>query len=619
MKFTIIDLLEDSVAKYGDLPYLWEKKTKEFEPTSFNQFKEQVYNFGAGLMSLGVEAKDNIALLSEGRNDWLISEVGLFYAGAVSIPLSVKLNEKSDLLFRMNHAEVKYIIVSGLQLAKIRAIKDEIPSLLKVIILDEVGELLDKEVYFKDIMAAGEEFLKHSKQQLLDRGAAVQNDDLATITYTSGTTADPKGVMLTHRNYTANVDQALTVIDVPQGKKMLVILPLDHCFAHVVGIYAMMRVGGILATVPAGKNALEALRNIPMSIQQVKPNILLSVPALAKSFKKNIEGSVAKSGKVATALFNFGLKTAIKYNKEGWNKGTGGTWILKPIVSLFSNTLFKKVRSAMGGELDFFVGGGALLDINLQKFYYALNMPMFQGYGLSEATPVISTNAAHSHRLGSSGNLVKPMDIKIMDAEGNECPTGVSGEIVIRGENVMAGYWKNPKSTSETVKDGWLYTGDMGYLHESGFLYVLGRFKSLLIASDGEKYAPEGIEEAITSKVPYVNNVMMYNNQSPYSICVLDVDKTKLPKGEAGAKQIMKDLGRFKSGGEFEGLFPERWLPATFIIADEPFSEANKMINSTMKMVRNKVESHYKKRIDYAYTPEGKDVCNKYNVEILAS
>ncbi len=617
MKQTIIDLFETSVNKYGDSTFLLEKISDQFEPTSFNQLKNEVYKFGAGLCSIGVSRKDNIAILSEGRNDWIISELGLLYVGAVSIPLSIKLEQSIDLLFRLNHAEVKYIIVSGRQLPKIRIIKKEVPSLISVIVLDEVGTLEDKEILYSDVKNLGVEFMKESKEVLLDRGKNVQNDDLATITYTSGTTADPKGVMLTHRNYTANVEQALGLINVEKGKRMLIILPLDHCFAHVVGFYAMMHNGAIVATVPPGKTQIEALKNIPMSIQCVKPHILLSVPALAKNFKKNIEQSVVKSGKLATSLFNFGLRVSIKYNKEGWNKGTGGTWIYKPIVSLFSNTIFKKVRSAMGGELEFFIGGGALLDIELQKFYYALGIPMFQGYGLSEATPVISTNTQYAHRLGSSGILVKPMEIKIVDKDGVEKPIGKTGEIVIKGENVMAGYWKNTKSTEETVVDGWLYTGDMGYIHESGYLYVLGRFKSLLIASDGEKYAPEGIEETLVEKLPYIQNVMLYNNQSPYTICILDIDKNKLPKGRQGLEKIKKDLDKFRTGGEFEGAFPERWLPTTFIIADEPFTEQNRMINSTMKMVRNKVEKYYKDRIDLAFTPAGKEIDNDANIKAI--
>jgi long-chain acyl-CoA synthetase len=616
IKKTIIDHFEQAVAQFPDNTYLLESTTGTFEPTTYKQARDAAYKFGAGLVLEGVKPKENIAILAEGCNMWIISELGMFYAGGVSVPLSIKLEESNDLLFRLIHGDVKYIIASSRQLNKIRLIRDQLPFVEKIFVLDPVESYEPGEIAAEDLMNRGAKYLETNMEEFLKIGQSIQNDDIATITYTSGTTADPKGVVLTHRNYTANVEQSLSCINIDENIKMLIILPLDHCFAHVVGMYAMMARGAKIATVPQGKSAMETLRNIPMSIAAVKPNVMLSVPALAKNFKKNIESSVEKSGK--KKIFDFALKLAIWYNQEGWNRGRGLRIFAAPLVKLFDKLIFSKVRMAMGGELDFFIGGGALLDIDIQRFYYALGIPMFQGYGLSEATPVISTNTPKRHRLGSSGILVKPMDLKICDEDGNEVPIGVTGEIVIRGENVMAGYWKNPTSTAETVRDGWLYTGDMGYMHKSGFLYVLGRFKSLLISSDGEKYAPEGIEESIIENSKIIQNIMLHNNQNPYTICVVQVDKKALPKGEAGIMAIKAEFDKYRSGGQFAGTFPERWLPTTFIIADEPFSEANKMINSTMKLVRNRVEKAYAERIDFAFTADGRNPVNEANLAALA-
>lgn len=616
MKHTIIDLFEQSVKKYSDNTYLWENTTGTFEPTTYSQLHQLVYRYGAGLVKLGVKPKDSVALLSEGRNLWIASELAMFYAGAMSIPLSVKLEESNDLIFRLIHGEVSTIIVSSRELKKIRLIKDQLPKVERIVVLDQLDEYENLEIPLSDVLKLGDEYLAETKlEDFLKIGQAIQNDDVATISYTSGTTADPKGVMLTHRNYTANVEQALTCVDVKKEWTMLILLPLDHCFAHVVGMYAMMHEGASLATVPQGRSQIEALRNIPKSIQAVKPHIMLSVPSLAKSFKKNIETNVAKSGKTTQKLFNFALNLSIKYNKEGWNKGKG-LWILaKPLISLFDKLVFSKVRMGLGGRMQFFIGGGALLDIDLQKFYYAIGIPMFQGYGLSESTPVISTNTPPLHRLGSSGILVKPMDLKICDEKGEEVPVGQSGEIVIRGENVMKGYWKNPKATAETVKDGWLYTGDMGYMHPEGFLYVLGRFKSLLISSDGEKYSPEGIEESIVQNSKIIQNIMLHNNQNPYTICVVQVDKSMVARGEEGLHQIKAELDKYRSGGQFAGTFPERWLPTTFILADEPFSEQNRMINSSLKLVRKAVEKCYGDRMKAAYV--NKNYVNEANLKAI--
>jgi long-chain acyl-CoA synthetase len=632
MKKTLIDLLETSVERFGNNTFLLEKTTDRFEPTTYKEVKRQAMEIGAGLVALGVAKGDTVSILSEGRNDWIIGELGLFYAGAVSVPLSVKLEESNDLLFRLRHGDVSAIMVSRSQYKKIATIREQLPLLKHIILFDKKdGELAEGEIYLADLKKSGREYLKDPKQkeEFLKIGQSIQNDDYATITYTSGTTADPKGVILTHRNYTANVEQALTQVTIPETYRTLIILPLDHCFAHVVGFYIIMSRGASVATVQVGRTPIENLKNIPLNIKEVRPHFLLSVPALAKNFRKNIESTIKKQGKATERLFNHALRVAYAYNKDGYLKGTGVTAMLKPLVALYDKILFSKVREAFGGELKFFIGGGALLDAELQRFFYAIGVPMYQGYGLSEATPVISTNSPAHHRFGSSGHLVEPLEIRIVDENGQDLPKNQKGEMVVYGENVMAGYWKNPKATAETVREGWLYTGDMGYVGDDGFLYVLGRFKSLLIASDGEKYSPEGMEEAIVEKSLYIDQMIIYNNQSPFTSALIVPNKTAIIEhlGRAGVAEgdvpteavrlIQAEINKYKGGGEFSGEFPERWLPASFALIGEHFSEQNGLVNSTMKIVRGKVEETYKDRITYIYTPEGKDVQNAPNLAVF--
>ncbi|MBR5824689.1 MAG: AMP-binding protein, partial [Paludibacteraceae bacterium] len=628
MKKTLVDLFEASVKKYPNNTFLLEKTGKKFEPTTYTQVKEKVYQLGAGLQALGVKKGDNMALLSEGRNMWVIGELAMFYAGAVNVPLSIKLEESNDLLFRLIHGDVKYVMVSGTQLKKVRTIINQLPEVKKVIVFDEQAEYGEKEISLAEVQKMGDEFLaSHTEEEFLKVAQSIQNDDYATITYTSGTTADPKGVVLTHRNYTSNVEQACTLVDIDQTWRTLIILPLDHCFAHVVGFYIMMAQGATAATVQVGRTPLETLKNIPLNIREVKPHFILSVPALAKTFKKNIEQGIRAKGKTTVKLFNFGMKVRQLYYGDSNLDFKGWRYLLKPLVALFDKMIFSKVRDNFGGELKFFIGGGALLDKNLQKFYVGIGIPMFQGYGLSEATPVLSSNGPTKYRFGSSGKLVQPIELKICDADGKELPLGEQGEIVVKGENVMAGYWKNPESTAETVKDGWLYTGDLGYMTKEGLLYVKGRFKSLLISSDGEKYSPEGIEEALVGQSKYIDQVMLYNNQSPYTIALIVPNKENLKRklahkdltleSEEGRKYAIKkfekELNKYKKGGEFEGMFPERWLPSTFAILPEPFTEQNQMINSTMKMVRGKIEKAYADRIEFLYSAEGKQIFNAKN------
>lgn len=629
MMTTIIDLFEQSVEKYSDNPFLWEKKTDKYESSTYLEVLSKTKILSAGLLALNIQKEDRIALLSEGRNYWVISELAILYTGAVNVPLSVKLDAGTDLKFRLEHSGTKMIIVSNAQADKIRQIKKDLPELKKVIYLDPQEKYDKDELFIEEIFAKGEKYLETKKDEFEKAKLAVKPTDLANISYTSGTTADPKGIMLTHRNYTANVEQACSLMEIPEHYTTLLILPLDHSFAHTAGIYSFMAYGASLAFVQSGKTAMETLKNIPQNIKEIKPNLLLSVPALAKNFKKNIEKGISDKGATAEKLFNFALNLAYSYNKEGYNRGGVLHAWKKPLLNLFDKILFSKIREGFGGQLDFFIGGGALLDIELQRFYYAIGMPMFQGYGLSESAPIISSNSMKKHKLGSSGYLVKNLDLKICDEDGHALPAGEKGEIICRGENIMVGYWKNEKATQETLKNGWLHTGDLGYMDKDGFLYVLGRFKSLLIGNDGEKYSPESIEEALVEQTNYIDQVMLYNDQSPYTVGLIIPKKDALKKvvrehnlnidNEEGQKfaltKLQEEIDEFKKGGKFEGQFPERWLPAAISIISEPFSEENKLINSTLKMVRGKIIEYHKDKLTFLFTPEAKEITNSVNMK----
>ena len=632
-------LFESSVLKFADNVLLWEKKSDQYEGMTYAVCDRHVRRSSRGLLSIGLEKGDRVALISEGRNDWVIGELAILFCGAVSVPLSVKIEEPADLLFRLRHAGCKGVIVSGNHQHKVFGLVDSLPELEFIILLDPVKEqfLQKAEAHGKRVLFMGDlrkqgdkkkEYLNGLLEKIKD---SLVPEDYANICYTSGTTADPKGIILSHQNYLHNVEQASLIFDVPAHYTSLHILPWDHSFAHTVGIYALIRNGASLASLKVGKTLNETLRNIPVCINEVKPHFLLSVPALAKNFRNNIEKGVKSKGLVAWWLFRLGLRIAYAYNREGHNKGGGHRELLQPLYSFFNTILFKKVKNGFGGRLEFFVGGGALLDIELQRFFYALGIPMYQGYGLTEAAPIISSNTPAFHKLGSSGKVVPRLDLKICGEDGQEKPIGEQGEIVVRGENVMPGYWDNEEATAEAIRNGWLHTGDLGFLDQEGYLYVLGRSKSLLIGSDGEKYSPEGIEEAIMEKSPYFDQIMLYNNQSIYTVALAVVNKSAVLQllhkhnlkgdSEQGQKLVLnklrEELNRFLPGGEFEGMFPPRWLPAAVALLPEPFSEYNGMVNSTMKIVRPVIHEHYQETLSSLFTPEGKDFHNNENRRVI--
>lgn len=629
---TLIELFETSVQKFPDNPFLWEKLTDKYEPATYKEIQQSVYQLGAGLMALGMKKGERAGLLSEGRNYWLISELAILYCGGINVPLSVKL-EPSELKFRIEHSGAKMMIISAGHASKLAEIIDQLPNLEKVILMDGNARPNTKEINYEEVVKIGIEFLSQedNKKAFEQIWQNIQPDDVVNISYTSGTTADPKGIMLTQYNYAINVIQAHSVLEIYPDYVTLATLPWDHSFAHTACLYTFMMKGASVASIQSGKTPLETLRNVPQNIKEIKPAIMMSVPALSKNFRKNIEKGIQAKGATTEKLFNHALKVAYAYNGDGWNKGKGWRALLKPMVMLYDNIIFSKIRENFGGNLKFFIGGGALLDIELQRFFSAIGIPVFQGYGLTEASPIISANSPLAVKFGSSGRIVAHLEAKIVDNDGNELPKGQKGEIIVRGGNVMKGYWKNPKATSETIVDGWLHTGDMGYMSADNFLYVMGRFKSLLIGNDGEKYSPEGIEEAMVDQSPIIEQAMLYNNQNPYTVGLFvpnaaeikrQLEKQGIPFGsDAGYRKalemIKQEVDQYKKGGKFENMFPERWLPACIAILPEAFTEQNHMLNSTMKMVRGKITEHYSSEINFLYTPESKNIINQQNITAL--
>ena len=618
---TIIDFVNEYVDKYQNDTYLREKVDGVWTETSFIKTRDESRLIAAGFMSLGLNKGDKVSLLAEARPMWVIAEFGILFAGGVDVPLSYKLESDYDLTFRINHSDSRFIVASEMEIEKVRRVIAQCPAIEKVIVMDDIP-LQEGEIYLKDVREAGVKFIEEHPGELEARMASVGPDDYANISYTSGTTADPKGILLTHRNYTANVAQGASVINIDRGDIMLIILPMDHCFAHVAGLYTMMSYGGSIATVP-GKTPQAQLRNILPTMKEIKPQVMLTVPAISRSFKKAIENGVKAKGKTTEKLYNIALKNARAYYKDYYNQGGAQFW-RKPFVKLFDKIIFSKIRETFGGKMKFCVGGGALLDIELQRYFCAIGMPTFQGYGLSEATPIICSNAPGFARFGSSGRIVSPMECTIRDDENRILPNGQTGEIVIKGENVMAGYWKNPEATAETIVDGWLHTGDRGYIckEDPRYLYVTGRFKSLLISSDGEKYSPEGYEDNLAVVSKYIDNVILHNNQSPYTIVLVVPNKEALRAAAPGDKEaqlrlIQADVDSYRKGGIRAGQFPEKWLPTAIVVCEEPFTEKNALVNSTGKVVRGKVEKHFEKRIEYAYTPEGKQLINPQNLAAL--
>ena len=463
--------------------------------------------------------------------------------------------------------------------------------------------------------------------KLTEIEANTKEDQVVTISYTSGTTGNPKGIMLTHLNYFSNSHAAVATFQIKEKISTLLILPTDHSFAHTVGIYTALVKGLSLHFVDARGGGVNALKNIPANLIEAESNFLLTVPALTSNFIQKFKDGIKAKGDFIEGIFNRGIEAAIKRNGNGFSKPGAGTQISTLFNYLIAEKLiFKNLRLIFGPKIEFFVGGGALLDIKQQQFYKAIGIPVYQGYGLTEATPIISTNTPFNHKMGTSGKVLEGIDCKICDENGNALPAGIKGEIVIKGDNVMKGYYKNDTATAETIKNGWLHTGDLGYMDEDDFLVVVGREKALLISEDGEKYSPEEIEEAIVNSSSCIDQIMIYNDHQKFTSALITLNKKAVEdlikrkdvtSFEVLNQHLKEEMLLFSKQAEFKDKFPGKWIPSNFQIIKDTFSEDDQLINSTLKMVRHRITERYQDRLDLMYTKKAQEGTLKENIKVL--
>ncbi|MCR5454260.1 MAG: AMP-binding protein [Bacteroidales bacterium] len=634
MKRTVLEMLKVASQEYKDYNYVSDKTDNGWESLTFSQVDAVSSYLAIGLIKEGLHPTDKVGIMSEGRAAWIVSEFAILKARAVAVPLSVKL-QADEIAFRLVHSESKYLVVSKNCIQKAIAISDKLRAAgVKIVYLDmpdndveEYRMLLPQFFFYDDLVKFGRNHFSEYSNLLEERMQQVSEDDLVVISYTSGTMGNPKGVMLTHLNYWSNSHDAVQYFRLENFLRLFVVLPIDHAFAHTVGIYCGVLCGLSLYFVDSRGGLRNQLKNIVPNIKDVQPEFMLSVPALMSNFMRKIQDSVAKKGKVVDWLFKHGLKSGILYYGDGLHKPCLMRRIFRyPIYSLAEKVVFSKVRKVFGDEFRFFICGGAMLEIKQQQFFNCIGAPVMQGYGLSEASPVVSVNQRHRHKFGSSGGVLSGIDCKIIDHEGKELPPNSKGLVTVRGLSTMKGYFKNPKATEEAFQNGYLNTGDMGYLDEDGFLYVTGREKALLISSDGEKYSPEEIEDAIVNCSEYIVQCVLYNDHSKYTTALITLDRDRLKKyveehddtsPEKLLDMIKKSFLAFESDYAYKDMFPKQWIPSVFYIVGEPFSEANGLVNSTMKIIRFKVLSQYKDVLVRMATPEGKVENEQDNLKTL--
>ncbi len=636
---TIVQMLRDAAERFPTRAYATKKSESGWKAYSYDDVDKDSNSVAAYLLSQGIAGDCKFGILAEGRPEWIIAELGVIKARTVSVPLSIKLTP-DEIAFRLSHSESCGVIASSNTLDNVCKALDTMESKPFLLYLDALDDRLTRHaeankweegkhyITWDTLIAEGRKILDKNAQLVESSIEAIDEHDTVNICYTSGTTGNPKGIMLTHLNYWANSHDAVQLFKLPNAEfETLIVLPLDHSFAHTVGMYTAMLRGITLHFVDARGSNAAIVRNFPKNLLEVNPTFLMTVPSISGNFMKKMTKAIADKGPFINGIFQRGLQAGIKRNGDGFNRGSLGV----QIASFFPYTIasllvFPKLRKVFGSNIRYCVGGGALLEARQQHFFAAIGVPVYQGYGLTEAAPIISSNSPECYKFGTSGMVAPTVTCRIMKSDTEEAKVGERGEIVIKGDNVMKGYFKNPDATAEVLReeDGetWLWTGDLGYMDEDGFLVVTGRAKALLIAKDGEKYSPEEVEEVIINNTDIINQLVVYNDHRAITTAIVTLQEDLVKKLIAD-EQLTTPEAALRRVNEIIRMYepiasksiPSQWIPGRYAMIANPFSEADGLVNSTMKLVRYKVFEFYQKRIDEMY--ESDQLNEQKNLEVI--
>jgi len=491
---TVNEMFQGSVAQFADLPALARKRQGQYQPTTYRELAVQVRQFASGLAAIGVVAADRIALISENRPEWVIADLGMLALGAVNVPMFPTV-PAAQVEYIVGDSGARVLIVSdGKQLGKGLAVRRSLPG-LTLVAMDAPSEPENGVMGFQEAMSRGAASLLDDADYEA-RWRNVQPDDLASIVYTSGTTGDPKGVMLTHRNLAANTESCHDAMRFEPGDVFLSFLPLNHCLERVGGYYLPLRSGCQIAYA-------ESLHRLRENIRETRPTCMVLVPRVCEAFHGAILERVAKGPPVQRRLVGWALavgRRRIERLRQRRPVGlvVGAQWGLADALVL------RRLREAAGFDrLRAFISGGAPLGLETALFFHSAGMPILEGYGLTESSPVITFSRPGRWKLGTVGQPLRGVEVRI----------GENGEICCRGPNVTKGYYRKPEATAEAIdQEGWLHTGDIGDLDRDGFLRITDRLKDLLVLTNGKKVAPQPIESTLQAS-PYVAQVVLVGDR----------------------------------------------------------------------------------------------------------
>jgi long-chain acyl-CoA synthetase len=576
--------------RFGERPLLWHRREGRYVPLTWREVAAQICMLARGLRALGVGPGDRVVLVSENRPAWMVADLAIMATRAVTVP-AYTTNTEADHLHILDDSGASAVIVSTRKLARrILPAAIRCPNIRFVIAIDELGlqQQLDFEILtWREVMARGE----RDHTNIRADAANIERTETACIIYTSGTGGAPRGVMLHHGAILCNIAGAIDVLgELGLGDEVfLSFLPLSHAYEHTVGQFLPIGLGSEIYYA-------EGIDRVTANLREARPTILISVPRFYEVLHQRILHGVRKEGGLRQRLFFAALELGRRHRLDPERLGIGAR-----IVDFFLERLVRdKVRERCGGRLKAMVSGGAPLNPDVAMFFRALGLPLFQGYGQTEAGPLISVNRPRRPKVHTVGPPVKGAEVRIAE----------DGEILVRGELVMQGYWRNEEATRHAIRDGWLYTGDVGEIDSDGDLRITDRKKDLIVNSGGDNLSPARVEGLLTLR-PEIAQAMVWGDRRPHLVALL-VPNPEWAKSWAKAAGKPADLAMLAKDAEFlkalGGAVDDvnRSLSVferirRFVVTAEPFSIDNGQMTPTMKIRRHVIAGKYGPMLEALY------------------
>ncbi len=574
---TIPKQFNETAERFPNRPALKFKYHGTYISVSFSELRKRVENMAKGFLELGINPSDRVAILSENRTEWVRTDLATLTIGAISVPVHTTLSSKI-ISHVLKDSGAKAVLVSNQdQFNKLMLVINDLPDLESIIYINldnpESNNLQKKLINLKDVMKLGRDSEKD-----LPQGPNL--DDTASIIYTSGTTAMPKGVMLTHRNFIFNAEASLAAVSVSEKDSFLSFLPLSHVLERTIGYYAPLVCRGCCIAYA------ESVKTLKQNLKEVKPTILVSVPRIFERIYSGIWDKVKTKGGLSYKIFIWAMKQQPK------------TFYFR----LADFLVFKKIRANLGGNFRFTISGGATLNPKLAKFFSHISITILEGYGLTETSPVVSANRLENIKFGTVGQVLDGVKIKIAPDK----------EILVSGPNLMKGYYKNDGLTKEVIdSEGWFHTGDLGFLTQDGFLIIIGRKKEMISLSNGKIVWPEQIELRLNGD-SFISQSFVYGNNRNY-VCALVI-----PDWAAVGRKLFelglegKEPDKLVSNPKLAEIFNKRvekinsqfaeWEKIRkFTLVIREFSPEKDEVTPTLKLRRQIIENNYKKELDKMY------------------